>query len=1250
MTDSVKRVYVEKKPGFDVEGQKLMNDLINNLNISNVTKVRIINRYDVSNISDDIFYKSIFSVFSESNQDFAYIDEIELGKFAFGIEYLPGQFDQRADSASQCVQILSSGDRPLIKYTKIIDIYGDIEVDDLTKIKSYYINPVDSREASLQMPISLEEIYPEAPDIDIIDEFIQLTDDDIELLRLDKGYAMSHKDLVFCQNYFRDTENRNPTVTELKVIDTYWSDHCRHTTFLTKFNQIRFEKGSIAEAIRKSYQDYLDIRDMVYENQPKDQCLMDIAVLGMKHLRKIGKLDDLEESDEINACSIETDVIINDIAEKWLIMFKNETHNHPTEIEPFGGAATCLGGAIRDPLSGRSYVYQAMRITGSGDPTQSIENTIPGKLPQRKITTEAAHGYSSYGNQIGLATGKVEEIYHEGYTAKRMEVGAVIAAVPKENVIRDKPVHGDLIILVGGRTGRDGCGGATGSSKEHDEESIILCGSEVQKGNPPEERKIQRFFRNKELSRLIKKCNDFGAGGVAVAIGELADSLEIDLDQVPKKYEGLDGTELAISESQERMAVVLNPNDVDRFVNIAESENLETAVVAKVTDTGRLIMKWRGKEILNISRAFLDTNGVMEECNILVKQPSAYDYNSIYNKKSNKPYDLARKWIENLSDLNVAAQKGLVERFDSTIGAGTVLMPFGGKYQMTPTEGMVSKIPLIDGETDTCTIMTHGFDPYLSTWSPYHGAQYAVIHSLAKIVAMGGDYRNARLTLQEYFEKLNFDEEKWGKPFSAMLGAFNAQIQLGIPAIGGKDSMSGTFKDLHVPPTVISFAVCVGSSEKVISPEFKQPGSQIGLVAIKKNKMHLPDYNDLKVKYDMIVDLVHKGAVLSAHTIGYGGLSASLSKMAFGNKIGIQTDHHLSEQALFQPDYGSIVIELKSEVVTDGLPIEIIGKTLDEPYLKINDISMRINEIMYKWIEPLNDIFPVKTDIDDLASVFRYTKGNKVCKVKPVVRPRVFIPVFPGTNCEYDTAKAFEKAGGHADTFVFKNLNPKVLDESIKHMAKLIGEAQIIAIPGGFSAGDEPEGSGKFITSVFKNPMIQNQVMDLIKNRDGLILGICNGFQALIKLGLLQYGEIRDLDDTAPTLTYNSIGRHISTFVHTKISSNLSPWFNNCQVGDIYTVPVSHGEGRFVANDHWISRLQENGQIAAQYVDINGNVSCDGFYNPNGSTEAVEAITSPDGRVLGKMAHSERIGNNLHKNIPGEKNQGIFEAGIKYYL
>ncbi len=1251
MTDSVKRVYVEKKPGFDVEGQHVLNDLINNLKIEKIEKVRIINRYDISNITNDLFHKSIYNVFSESNQDLAYFSEIELGKFAFGVEYLPGQYDQRADSAAQCVQILSSGDRPLIKYAKIIDLYGDLDFDDLAKIKNYYINPVDSREASLKMPISLEEIYPEAPDVHIIEGFVHMTEEEIESLRVEKGYAMSSKDLVFCQQYFRDTENRNPTVTELKVIDTYWSDHCRHTTFLTRFNQVSFEEGNVAEEIQKSYQDYLDIRDIVYENRSKDQCLMDIAILGMKYLKKTGKLDDLEESDENNACSIETTVIIDGVEEKWLIMFKNETHNHPTEIEPFGGAATCLGGAIRDPLSGRSYVYQAMRITGSGDPTQSIDNTIAGKLPQRKITTEAAHGYSSYGNQIGLATGKVEEIYHSGYIAKRMEIGAVIAAAPKDNIVREKPLDGDLIVLVGGRTGRDGCGGATGSSKEHDEDSIMLCGSEVQKGNAPEERKIQRLFRNKELSKLIKKCNDFGAGGVSVAIGELADSLEIDLDKVLKKYEGLDGTELAISESQERMAVVLAPDDVDRFVILAESENLETAVVAKVTDTGRLIMKWRGKDILNISREFLDTNGVMEECNILVKQPSKYDYYSIYDIQQNESLDLKQRWLKNLRNLNVAAQKGLVERFDSTIGSGTVLMPFGGKYQMTPTEGMVSKIPLIIGETDTCTIMAHGFDPYLSTWSPFHGAQYAVIHSLAKIVAMGGDYRKARLTLQEYFEKLNDDEEKWGKPFSALLGAFRAQMQLSIPAIGGKDSMSGTFKDIHVPPTLVSFAVCVGSSENIISPEFKKEGSKVGLITPKKDHMHLPDFEDLKIKFDTIVNLIEQGVVISAHTIGFGGLSAALSKMSFGNRIGFKSnlDFKINE-TFFQTDYGSIVIEMSANQNVEHLPITIIGETIAEPYLYVGGIDLKIDEMMKQWMQPLNDVFPIKEDIDNPASAFSYTKGNRVSRSNHIARPRVFIPVFPGTNCEYDTAKAFEKAGGMVDTFVFKNINPGVLDESIRQMAKRIGEAQIIAIPGGFSAGDEPEGSGKFITSVFKNPLIQHEVMDLIKNRDGLILGICNGFQALIKLGLLQYGEIRDLEDTAPTLTYNSIGRHISTFVNTKISSNLSPWFNNCHVGDIYSIPVSHGEGRFVANDHWISRLQENGQIAAQYVDINGNVSCDGLYNPNGSTEAIEAITSPDGRILGKMAHSERIGDNLYKNIPGKKDQGIFVAGIKYYL
>jgi phosphoribosylformylglycinamidine synthase len=1130
-------------------------------------------------------------------------------------------------------------------------LYGELNFDDLVKIKNYYINPVDSREANLEMPISLEEIYPEPPDIHIIEDFIHFSEEEIESLRLEKGYALSKKDLMFCQQYFRDTENRNPTVTELKVVDTYWSDHCRHTTFLTKFNQVRFDNGNITEEVQKSYHHYLNIRNKVYGNKTKDQCLMDIAVLGMKYLKKTGKLDDLEESDEINACSVETDVNIDGIKEKWLIMFKNETHNHPTEIEPFGGAATCLGGAIRDPLSGRSYVYQAMRITGSGDPTQSIENTIPGKLPQRKITTEAAHGYSSYGNQIGLATGKIEEIYHNGYIAKRMEIGAVIAAAPKDNVVREKPLNGDVIILVGGRTGRDGCGGATGSSKEHDEESIMLCGSEVQKGNAPEERKIQRLFRNKEISKLIKKCNDFGAGGVSVAIGELADSLEIDLDKVLKKYDGLDGTELAISESQERMAVVLNPDDAERFMSLAQAENLETAVVAKVTDTGRLIIKWRGQEILNISREFLDTNGVMEECDILVRQPEEYDYYRIYGIKKNESVDLRRHWSENLRDLNVAAQKGLVERFDSTIGSGTVLMPFGGKHQMTPTEGMVSKIPLITGETDTCTIMAHGFDPYLSTWSPYHGAQYAVIHSLAKIVAIGGDYRKSRLTLQEYFEKLNDDQEKWGKPFSALLGAFKAQIELDIPAIGGKDSMSGTFKDMHVPPTLVAFAVCVGNSDNIISPEFKQAGSKVGLIRLKKNHMQLPDYEDLKTKFDMITSLVRQKVAISAHTIGFGGLSAALSKMTFGNRIGFKSNHAFQiDDSIYQPDYGSIVIEIIGNQNVDHLPITIIGETIVEPHVLIDGINLRIDEMIKQWIEPLNGVFPIKSDIDSLASAFRYTKGNRIVRANHISKPRVFIPVFPGTNCEYDTAKAFEKAGGLVDTFVFKNLNPRILDESIRQMAKRIGEAQIIAIPGGFSAGDEPEGSGKFITSVFKNSLIQQEVMDLIKNRDGLILGICNGFQALIKLGLLQYGEIRDLEDTAPTLTYNSIGRHVSTFVHTKISSNLSPWFNNCRVGDIYSIPVSHGEGRFVANDHWISRLQENGQIAAQYVDNNGNVSFDGFYNPNGSTEAIEAITSPDGRILGKMAHSERIGSNLYKNIPGEKDQGIFEAGVKYYL
>jgi phosphoribosylformylglycinamidine synthase len=1251
MFTGVKRVFVEKKAGFDVEKTHLLNDLKINLKLDGINNIRVLNRYDVSGVNDEIFNLAVTSVFSESNQDEVYYGDVELSNNAFGVEFLPGQYDQRADSAAQCIQILTSGEKPIVKYAKIIDIPQNISKDDLDKIKKYYINPVDSREASLMIPESLDEIYPEAPDVAICAGFIELKDEEAEEYTEKMSFAMSAEDLKFCRDYFRDVEKRNPTITELRVIDTYWSDHCRHTTFLTKFNNIRFDKGDISEDIKKTYEKYIEIRKLVYEDKEveRDQCLMDIAVLAMKHLRKTGKLDDLEVSDEINACSIEVEANIDGKNEKWLVMFKNETHNHPTEIEPFGGAATCLGGAIRDPLSGRSYVYQAMRITGSGDPTVDIEKTIPGKLPQIKITTEAAHGYSSYGNQIGLATGKVEEIYHDDYVAKRMEIGAVIAAAPKENVVREKPVTGDIIVLVGGRTGRDGCGGATGSSKEHDEESIILCGSEVQKGNPPEERKIQRLFRNKELSQMIKKCNDFGAGGVSVAIGELADSLEIDLDKVLKKYKGLDGTELAISESQERMAVVLDPKDVDSFIKIANSENLETSIVAKVTDTGRLKIKWRGKDILDISREFLDTNGVKQEVDIFVKEPEGETLKNIYLYEASNKVNVGEKWIKNLKNLNVASQKGLGERFDSTIGSGTILMPYGGKYQLTPVEGMVAKLPVIDGNTTTCTIMTHGFDPYLSKWSPYHGAQYAVIHSLAKIVAMGGDYKKARLTLQEYFEKLNKNEVKWGKPFSALLGAFKAQIEFDIPAIGGKDSMSGTFKDMDVPPTLVSFAVAVADSANVISPEFKREDSKVVLLKVNSKENSLPDYNDLKNKYDKAAEMISKGLVLSAYTVGFGGIAASISKMSMGNKIGFEFEK-LNEIDIFSPIYGAIVLEVKNDKSIDLNDFIKLGNTIKEKKIKIDEFEIEIDNMIEKWFEPLDKVFPVKEDKGGIASEFSYTKGNRIKNIKSIARPKVFIPVFPGSNCEYDTARAFERAGGEADVFVFKNVKSSSIEESIKEMAKRIRESQIIAIPGGFSAGDEPEGSGKFITAVFRNPVLKNEVMELLKNRDGLMLGVCNGFQALIKLGLLQYGEIRDLDENAPTLTYNGIGRHISTFIFTKVTSNLSPWFNNCKVGDIHATPLSHGEGRFVANDSWITRLHEQGQIATQYVDINGYTTYDGFFNPNGSTEAVEGITSPDGRILGKMGHSERTGKDLYKNIPGNKDQGIFEAGIKYYL
>jgi len=1057
---------------------------------------------------------------------------------------------------------------------------------------------------------------------------------------------MSFDDLLFCQQYFRETEKRNPTITEIKVIDTYWSDHCRHTTFSTVIENVEFESGKINNIINKTYNQYLNARLQIYGDKTKDMTLMDLATIGAKELRRTGLLDDLEISDEINACSIVINVDVDGKNEDWLLMFKNETHNHPTEIEPFGGAATCLGGAIRDPLSGRSYVYQAMRVSGSADPRQNIEDTLTGKLSQRKISTEAANGYSSYGNQIGIATGYVNEIYHPNYVAKRMEVGAVIAAAPRINVKRETPEKGDVIILLGGRTGRDGCGGATGSSKEHTEESITTCGSEVQKGNAPIERKIQRLFRNPNVSMLIKRCNDFGAGGVSVAIGELAEGLNINLDLVPKKYEGLDGTELAISESQERMAVVVRKEDVDKFNTFAHEENLESTVVAEVTDDRRLKMTWKGKLIINISRDFLDTNGVKQKISVVVKEPK--NPFAEINIKDGK--NLTDMWLENLKDLNVASQKGMVEKFDSTVGAGTVLMPFGGNTQLTPAEGMVAKIPVLNGKTNTCTIMSYGFDPYLTKQSPYHGAMYAVIHSVAKIVAMGGDYKNIRLTFQEYFEKLNKEPEKWGKPFAALLGAFKAQHELEIPAIGGKDSMSGTFNDINVPPTLISFAVATGNVKNILSPEFKKTGNKVLLVKIKKDENNFPDYEDIKTKYEAIHDAVVSGNVLSAHTVGHGGIAAAISKMALGNEIGFKTKNNLilSSKGWFSACYGDILLEVDGDA---NIPESIeIGNTINNKYIEINNsFIIELDEIKSTFLKPLNNIYPIKHDIEGKIDSFHNNRENKRKSLIKITKPRVFIPAFPGTNCEYDTKRAFERAGANAEIFVFKNLTTRDVIESVEEMSKLIRDSQIIAFPGGFSAGDEPEGSGKFISAVFRNELLKDAVTDLLKNRDGLVIGICNGFQALIKLGLVPFGEIVDIKDDYPTLSYNKIGCHVSTFVKTKVVSNLSPWLSNNNVGDIHYLPVSHGEGRFIANEEWIQKLKQNGQIATQYVDNNNCPTYDGLYNVNGSIEAIEGITSPDGRVFGKMAHSERLDNDLYKNIPGNKNQLIFEAGVNYY-
>ncbi len=1245
---SIKRIFVEKKKGCDIEASQLFADIKENFEISALEGLRILYRYDVEDISDEAFAVAEKTIFSEPPVDNVYLEKFDMAEdeVAFGMEYLPGQYDQRADSAMQCVQIISGDDNAVINAAKIFVLKGKLTVGDIEKIKNYCINPVDSREASMEKPETLRMKLNIPETVETLTGFIDKNEEELLALRAEMGLAMSDADIIFCQKYFKDTEKRDPSITEIKVIDTYWSDHCRHTTFATNITDVKFEDGKYKKVIEDAYNMYLDLKkDLGRENKP--QCLMDIAVMGMRALKAQGKLANFDESEEINACSIVVPVDIDGKTEDYLIMFKNETHNHPTEIEPFGGAATCIGGCIRDPLSGRSYVYQAMRVTGAGDPTVPVQDTIDGKLPQSKLVRSAAHGYSSYGNQIGLATGQVTEIYDEGYVAKRMEIGAVIAAAKKSDVVRERPEKGDIIILTGGRTGRDGCGGATGSSKEHNTESIHTCGAEVQKGNAPTERKIQRLFRNSEVSRMIKRCNDFGAGGVSVAIGELADGLEINLDLVPKKYEGLDGTELAISESQERMAVVVDKNDVDRFIKFANEENLEATVVAEVTDDRRLKMFWNGNDIVNISRDFLDTNGAAQYTTVEVKSPAEKP------AKIETAGNIKEKWLEVLSDLNVACQKGLSERFDSTIGAGTVLMPFGGKNQLTPVEAMAAKVPVLEGDTTTATLMSFGYNPKVAKWSPFHGALYAVVESVAKIVATGGNYDSCRLTFQEYFERLGNAPERWGKPFSALLGALVAQMKLGTASIGGKDSMSGTFNDLDVPPTLVSFAVDVSDVNTIISPELKTIESYIVKITTKYDDNDLPVFDSLIKNFKLVSKLIKNKAVTAASTIGQGGVAAALSKMAFGNDIGFE----INDDDLFNYNYGSFILEMPGDEesvkeLLAGYDYKLIGETIEENIFKVNGEDITIEEAKKTWFKPLEKIFPTKYysafDTKDI-TLKPFEVAVKKHTGKGIAAPRVFIPVFPGTNCEYDTKKAFENAGAIADTLVISNLKNEWLAESIDKMAEMINNSQIIMIPGGFSAGDEPEGSGKFIAAVFRNPKVREATMNLLKNRDGLMLGICNGFQALIKLGLVPYGEIRDMEETAPTLTFNTIGRHVSCLADTKIISDKSPWLWNTAVGQVHRVAFSHGEGRFMADEATIKALAENGQIATQYVNVNGEPTYDIKYNPNGSIYAVEGITSPDGRVLGKMGHSERIGNGVFTNVPGEKDQKIFISGVEYF-
>ena len=1236
----VRRIFVEKKPGFDVEAKDILSDLRENLNLKSLTDVRIINRYDVEGITDEEYDKARCLIFSEPPVDNVYDEEAPITDAkVFAVEFLPGQFDQRAASAEECISILTAKDRPTVRYAKIYVLSGDITDADVERIKTYVINPVEAREASLEKPDSLDMAVDYPEDVKTVDGFIDMTEADMQSFLSEMGFAMDIDDLKFCQGYFKNDENRNPTVTELRMIDTYWSDHCRHTTFSTKINNVTIPDGKYADVIRDAFEEYKAAKAELY-SPDRNICLMNMATIIVKQLKKKGYLKEIDQSEEINACSIVMPVEIDGVTEDWLIMFKNETHNHPTEIEPFGGAATCLGGAIRDPLSGRSYVYQAMRVTGAGDPRKSLKETLPGKLMQRKITKQASSGYSSYGNQIGLATGQVQEIYDEGYVAKRMEIGAVIAAAPKSNVVREVPEKGDIIVLLGGRTGRDGIGGATGSSKAHTEKSVVTCGSEVQKGNPPIERKLQRLFRDSKVTKLIKRCNDFGAGGVSVAIGELADGLEINLDKVPKKYEGLDGTELAISESQERMAVVVRADDVDTFIGYAHEENLEATPVAVVTDKNRLVMSWRDKVICDISRDFLNTNGATKNTDIEVVLPG---------KSPMQPEvvtDVKGKWLDTLKDLNVCSQKGLCEKFDSTIGAGTVIMPFGGKYQLTPADGMAAKVPLTKGTTDSATIMTFGYNPTISKWSPYHGATYAVVESVSKAVALGADYKSIYLTFQEYFERLGTDPKRWGKPFAALLGAYKAQLALNIAAIGGKDSMSGSFNELDVPPTLTSFAVAPAKASKVVSQELKKSGSKLVLFTLKRDENDLPDFDKLKEMYETVHKLISDGKVLSASTIKGFGLCETVSKMAFGNKIGVKLYDNVTNDMLFYAPIGSIVLEV-AEGINCGM---VIGETTDDATLSACGVEISLDEATNTWTAPLEKVYP--SSVSDLRAepeTYSFTGKSPAVAGEKFAKPRVFIPVFPGTNCEYDTARAFERAGATADVFVVRNLTASDVESSLAEMKKRIDNSQIVMIPGGFSGGDEPEGSGKFIATALRNPQVKDAVMNMLKNRDGLMLGICNGFQALVKLGLVPYGEIRDLDDAMPTLTFNTIGRHISRMAYTRIASNKSPWLSNVNTGDIHSIALSHGEGRFIAPDNVLKALAENGQIATQYVNPDGKATYDGEWNPNGSIAAIEGILSPDGRILGKMGHSERIGENIAKNVPGAKDQKLFEAGVSYF-